>query len=97
MSKSGSSSTPDTTVSAILDQVQQLDYDISIFMEVADHLSQFIKTDYSEPTDGIKVWRGGAAAVPPERIQAYQEEILANIEEAKELQDSLLGRKVEKR
>jgi hypothetical protein len=97
MSKSENSSTPKATVSTVLEQIEQLDYDISIFMEIADHLNQFIKTDFEEPTEGIKVWRGGAAAVPPERVQEYQQEVFGYIDEAKELQKSLLAKKVEKK
>lgn len=94
--KFASLSTPDdiNTVEEAIGTIQELDYGISIYLELIDHLNMFIKTDFGDPSEGIKVWRGGVAVVPPESVQHLQDAFKVVVEDLKSMQSSLMELRV---
>jgi hypothetical protein len=91
----GSSMREEQTVESVINQIQSVDYTISIYMELVDHLNTFVKNDFGDPKTGIRVWRGGAASVPEDFVQKIQDDFRALIEQLKDQQNSLNSLKIE--
>lgn len=82
------------TVGQLLEQIDEIGLQISVYQELSEHLAQFIKTDTHDPTMGIKDRYGGQDVVPEGIVLDVRAELDDKISVLKKEIDALKGRPV---